>query len=513
MTVTNARDSRRQTSLVAPERHAATLAHYSGELSSLLPDIVANARREAAEHRPPSDAVWMDQHEVALQAQAEAAMAREKQIFDDVLTEASRSSLDLKGRLPELEGRIQQLLASTSLHSEAQASLAEERAPLVSAAEQRMRAEVDLRSYRARHDITEQATYPESHIWHLAVIASLALVETVVNAFFYENAQGLLGGFVVALGVAAVNMSGALFLGLLFRFKNLRDREKRAGGWFCLVVFLILTVYCNALFAAFRAEYQVLADPSDAAQVRRAFRAAAEQAGRVFVLGMHFGDLMSFVLFGTGLLLSFFAFYKGYTFDDRVPGHGAKDRAVRAARRVELALQESARHKLKDFLQRRRQECQALLREPTELMSAASKYAAAIRHARTLLETNQGAIQRDFSRLLRTYRDANTAIRATEPPAYFSDIPGIVAPLEEQMIMLPVSTLSEASARAQAIRDKYQDALNAKLNDLQRDSALLLDSTFSEFLRSVEGEAEATINRATLTVQRGTVGLPTGNAY
>lgn len=513
MTASKARESRSYTGPVTPTAETATVAHYAGELTSRLADTRANARREAAEHRPPSDAVRMDKNEVELQTDAEKAIATEHQIFRHVLTEASRDAHELQEKAPELEGRIQQVLADDSLQSEVAATLAEEKATLVSVAEERMRAEVDLRSFRARHGIAEQAVYPESHIWHFAIIASLALVETIVNAFFYENAQGLLGGFVVALGVAAVNMSGALVLGMLFRFKNLIDREKRAGGWACLVIFAVLSVYCNALFAAFRAEYQLLADPTDAAQVRRAFRIAAEQAGRVFMLNMQFGDLMSFVLFGIGLLLSCFAFYKGYTFDDRFPGHGAKDRAARDARKSEQERQEVARQKIKDFLQRRRRELQALSREPADLMSAATKRAAGVQHAHTVFQMHQEAIQRDFSLLLRSYRDENTAIRATEPPSYFSYIPDIHVNLDEGVMGGILHILSTANARAQAVRDKYQDALNSKLNEVQRDTAILLDSTFSEFLRSVEREAEASINRSTISIQRTGVGVRVNDAY
>ena len=72
-----------------------------------------------------------------------------------------------------------------------------------------MRAEVDLRHFRAMHGIQEQAVYPDSLLWHVGVIAVLALSETLVNAVFYENAQGLLGGFVVALSVSAAHAAEA----------------------------------------------------------------------------------------------------------------------------------------------------------------------------------------------------------------------------------------------------------------------------------------------------------------
>lgn len=506
MTAATARESARSSEPL-------TVTHYSGALASKLEEMTSKAREEAAAHRPPSDAARMDHNEAELQSNAQKAIAGEHQIFFHLLTEASRGAHELQQKAPELEARIQRLLADDTLQSEAAAEMAGDRAGLAAATEQRMRAEVDLRSFRARHGISEQAVYPESHVWHFAIILSLALAETVANAFFYENAQGLLGGFVVAAGVAAVNMSGAFVLGLLFRYRNLADREKKAAGWACMVVFAILTVYCNALFAAFRTNYQTLGDPSDPSQLRHAFRAAAEQAGHVFTFGMQFGDLMSFILFGTGLLLSCFAFYKGYTFDDQYPGHGVKDRTAKAARQAELVAQERVRSKLKDFLQGRRREVQAVVREPTELMKAAGDRAAGLKHAFTLFQSQQDAIQRDFALVLRSYRDANAAIRATEPPAYFRETPDSRTPIDAQVMAGVLSILSTTHDSASAIRDRYQDRLNTKLNDLQRDAATLLDKTFAEFLRNVERDAEEAINRMTITAQRASFNIQPTDAY
>ena len=207
--------------------------------------------------------------------------------------------------------------------------MADDRQDRVLLTESRMHAQVEWRHFRAKNGIAEEAHYPESHIWHFAIVAACALVETGVNSFFYENSQGLLGGFFVALAVAIVNLGGALALGMSFRFKNLRDTDKKIAGWLALFAFVALAIYCNALFASFRAEYQFVTDPSNASALRVAFTKATDSAGRVFTFQMHFGDLLSFILFGIGILLSSFAFYKGYTFDDRYPGYGKRDRAVK----------------------------------------------------------------------------------------------------------------------------------------------------------------------------------------
>lgn len=442
----------------------------------------------------------MDQNETEVHSAAQKHVAEEHQIFTAALTETSRSAVDLHQKVLELEGRMEQLLADNSVQSSIAADMAEDRQALVAATETRMRAQVDLQYFRARHSITEPAQYPDSHWLHFGIILALALGETAINAFFYENAQGLLGGFIVALAVAGINMFGALVLGMLFRYKNVADREKKIGGWACAVLFILLTIYCNALFAAFRSEYQVLTDPTDAMQVRQAFRRASEAAAQVFLINMDFGDLMSFILFGVGILLSGFAFYKGYTYDDKYPGHGDKDRAVKAAKREEQTRQEALREKVKGLLNARRQQIQNMLHEPAQLVSAAGTRAAALEHSRNAFEAQQGAVQRDLELLLRTYRDANTSIRATRPPAYFTVIPSVLLTLNTAAIDNTMSQLGAAAESARALRQRFQEPLNAKLNTLQANAATILNQEFEAFLKDVERDAEALINRTIPTI-------------
>lgn len=477
-----------------------SFTNYSNHLSDKLASYVEKGRQEASAHRPPSDATHMDQNEVALQTEAERWLASEHQGFSAVLTDASRATAELQQKALELEGRIEQVLADDSLASAVSADMAEDRQQLVQVTETRMRAQVELRAFRGRNGIREEAEYPDSRIWHFAIVAALALAETAVNAFFYENAQGLLGGFFVALAVAIVNLGGALVLGMLFRFKNISDREKKLGGWLALVAFVVLSIYCNALFAAFRAQYQLLSDPTDPGQLRDAFTNASAAAGKVFWFGMQFGDFMSFILFGIGLLLSSFAFYKGYTVDDRFPGHGKRDRAVKTTLNAEHEKQELLRHRVKDSLHQRRHELQALIHEPAQLVSNAGSRIAEVERARSSYDTYRDAIQRDFALVLKSYRDANASIRATAPPQYFSAVPDLRLPLEDRLMADILSKLKSVQESARMLRDKYQESLNAKLNTLQREAATILNERFAAFIAAVERDAEELINRQMVSI-------------
>lgn len=477
---------------------------YTGELTTLLDEYRTKGRTEAANHRPPSTASHPDQNETALRTQAERWLNDEQRLFDFQLTEARRAVVDLRQKGIELEARATQLKSDRSLLSAVEAEMAQERSALVTVTEARVRAEVDWRSFRQANNITEEASYPDSHYMHFAVVAVFALIETVVNAFFYENAQGLLGGFSVALGVAAVNMGGAMALGMGFRFKNLPAADKKAFGWLCFVLFVGLSLYCNALFAAFRAEYQTLQDPTDIAQVRQAFGAAALEAKRIFALNMQIADLMSFVLFGIGLLLSGLAFWKGYTFDDRYPGHGKKDRAVKTARRIELEKQDLLRQKLKDFLHRRRGEVHAALNEPTQLIGRAASQYASLSGAQASLRAQAEAIQRDYRLVLDAYRQANAAVRGTPPPAYFSQFDDLSQRASTEAAVPVLDDLTKVQSELAALRDRIQPELSDKLRELSEDAAKVLNTTIADFILEVEKEAQAQINRLIPTLARAT---------
>jgi hypothetical protein len=480
--------------------------NYAGELAHKLDEYRVRGQREAAEHRPPGDSTRMDQYESSLQSEAEKWMATEQRLFEGAAMEASRALAEGTQKAVELQNTVNQLLHDSSMSSAVQTDLAGERNQLVSATEARMRAEVDWRHLRAKNNISDEASYPDSIIMHVAIILGLALFETFLNAFFYENEQGLLGGFFVALGVAVMNMAGALVLGYLFRYTNLRNSEHRVLGWLSAVAFVVLTIYCNALFSTFRSEFQILVDASDPMQVRQAFATAASEARKVFILDMRIADLSSFVLFGLGILLSGFAFYKGYTLDDKYPGHGKLDRKVRALRKKEIELQELLRQKVKDVLHGRRADVQVALNEPGLIIALAGRRAGELGNAATMLQTQATTIQREFAMVLTTYRSANTSVRAADPPTYFQVIPDLQVRTNGSAAKALREELEQLQKNVQAARESYQTALTAKLQELQSASSEILNETFARFLRETELEAEDRINRGVAAMHRAGAG-------
>jgi hypothetical protein len=468
---------------------------YAGQLVGRLEEYRDLGRKEATKHRPPTSATHPDTHEVALKSQADGFVSREQSAFDTVVADADRSTLDANSRVVELRSDIGQALADNTIMTRVGAELASDRTALVDATADRIRAEVAWRGFRATNGITDTAHYPESKILHWAIIIALSLVETIANAFFYRNDSGLLGGFFVALAVAVVNMGSSAGLGTLFRRKNLTEPSQKYFGWAALALFLPLTLFCNALFAAFRSAFEATADAGDGGQLRDAFQTAWAEAGGFFVARFHFGDLSSFLLFMTGLILSIIAFWKGYTSDDPYPGHSMRDRKLKQAREKETKRQDLVKQKLKDFLVTHRNHVQGLSGATGTMITMLSHRTSALGHAKRTLEANTAAVERDYHLVLDSYRQANLAIRGTAPPEYFTEKPNIADKISIQAAAPVELEMRTVLDLLEALQRQHRDDLNGKLNQLQMQMADVLKTTYDEFLETVDRDAQTAVQR------------------
>lgn len=265
---------------------------------------------------------------------------------------------------------------------------------------------------------------------------------------------------------------------------------------------MLMSIFCNALFASFRSEYQILSDPTDAIQLREGFARAMSEAKRVYWLEMNIADLTSFVLFGIGLILSGIAFWKGYTIDDRFPGYGRLDRKRKAARIVEIDRQNILRQKIKDYLVGCRGHINAALNEPGQLIQRATSQTAELSGAKATLKNQAGAIQRDHKLVLDSYRQGNTAIRATDPPLYFSRFENIQDRVTGEAADAILDDFKLLNKEICETRDRIQKPLSAKLQTLQHDSANVLNSVFGQFVLDVESDAKEELDRSVITISR-----------
>lgn len=471
---------------------------YSGQVATLLAQYQQKGAAEAKSYRPTTDATHPDANEVALRTEAEKFLTQQQRAFNDALTEAGRVNSDVQRKLFDAEAEAEQALADNSLSSSVDAELAGEKLRLVQLTEERIDAEVDIKAFRAKYSIDGQPNYPDSQIYHFALIAVFLLIETALNSVFYANEAGILGGAVIALAVSFLNLVSAALLGMGFRYKNISHPGWQAFGWGCLIAFIASAIYFNALFATFRSQAGLIADPSDTAALSRAFIIASDEALKAFVLQANFLDIQSFLLFGMGIIFSIFAFYKGYTADDPVPKHSRKDRRLKAALAEEAQGTQLVRKKINEFSLDRRSRLQGLLSQPSALAAYVNQAVANVEQAATQMKASASAIQRDYLLVLDAYRQSNLAVRGIDPPAYFSNKPSVIGSVDGSPAEPVKEDLAGLAKRLETHREKYKDALNTALNTLQNDMAQILNNRFKVFINDVEEEAKSNFKQRTV---------------
>jgi len=479
---------------------------YTDELAREREKYTQLAQQEAAKHLPPTDATSLDRNEAQLLADATKHLAVQRNFFDFELQHSITALSALEQRLIQWRNKAEMSLSEPDLSLAVGAELAEERQRLVLVTERRMRSDVALRSFRAREGIPsdETARYPDSLIWHFAIVAVLGLGETVANAFFYQNSQGLLGGIIMAIMVAAVNLTVAIGLGWASRYRNLRAPDKRAMGWLAVILFVLWTLYSNALFAAFRSAYRAVTDTDNARALAAAFSEAARSAWGVFTFNLKLGDFESFILFGIGLVLSVLAFWKGLTSDDKYPGHSALDKVSHSDREAERAAWDTASDKTKAFLRRKISETQSLLSEPPMLVSEIVTKSGALSQAGALYAARRQSVQRDLEMVLTAYRQANVAIRATDPPRYFSTMPTLPEAATGPVFAQTLESLGRLKADVDSARASMEGQIQLKVHTLMTTTSTTLTETLKSYRITISNEATEQINSHLQTLHQTT---------
>jgi hypothetical protein len=475
---------------------------YNGEIASETEKYRQLGQGAARENLPPSDAASLDRNESQLRSDADRRIAREHSAYDAVLVDATRGITEVQQKATELESHVSQLLSELPLAAHAETELSSRKMALVNAAETRLNAEAEWRYFRAVHQITEQAVFPDSKIHYLAIVLVLWFVESAMNSVFFAGETGLLGGLVVAIGVSLANMGSAAFFGYCFRYKNLRDPGSKTLGWSCLAAYLVTTIWLNALFGAYRSAYQVLQRANHLDPGPYAFKPAMKAAAAIFFGHMPVSDLTSLILMLVGLGLSVLAFQKGYAIDDKHPGYSGKETRYREAQNLEQSSREALRSALREISAKRISAVQAALREPANLVALYAKRLADLQNAYSQTRAAGDAVKRDFTMVLDAYRHSNAAIRATAPPAYFREYPTLAPPPDAglgETLMAQIKDSQDVVRRTQAA---IQPQLTGQLEALQKEASEFLNTSLPAYFKDIDHAAEASVNRRRQTIAR-----------
>ncbi|NDP47496.1 MAG: hypothetical protein GZ085_03725 [Sulfuriferula multivorans] len=169
----------------------------------------------------------------------------------------------------------------------------------------------DLNAFRGTHKGRPNiASYPDSNVLHFGIVFLCLVAEGIANAYFFsDNSLGLIGGFLEALLISLANVVASFMAGwLCLREINHKSTVRKALGLIGFMVIVVFLVFLHLASAQYREALQRSGDVEFFTSL--AFNPSTLQ------------DMQSFLLMGIGAVISLFAMYKGYTFDDPYPGYG-----------------------------------------------------------------------------------------------------------------------------------------------------------------------------------------------
>jgi len=375
-------------------------------------NIVALAKMQARENKPLTDATHLDANEQKITSFFQDRLSSVKQeIYKKVASYdhmAMRVS-DITTILAEAKYASEEFVQNITTFQES----AKQRIKEIKH-EYRVRKD-DLEKFKAKNNITREASYPNSKILYIGIIMVILLSETSLNAYFFAkgNELGLIGGAAQALIISLINVVSAFFLGgYLVKKLNLVKKSPvlKYGVLASLLGFATVILFFNLLVGHLRVQLGI--DP-DAAYVEaiKTFMAAP--------FGLNEFD--SIILVIVGLLSFLIAFTDFYKMDDEYPGYGQLDRKYQDALidfnelKEELLEEiEGSSKSILNKLETQQMTSKVIMQELMEVPIFRQKLQD---HAREYFRY----LNNTYSSMISLYREINNDNRTDDAPAYFNE--------------------------------------------------------------------------------------------
>lgn len=327
---------------------------------------------------------------------------------------------------------------------------------------------VELAAFRKHHALARPAIDPApgSAVWGAILVT--AAVELGFNAFFLRDDLGLLGGFVSALVITAINSFLLGWLGgrLIWPSLQYKSKIRLAIAWPIALAWMAAAIVWNLLAAHYRLA-KLANDPSPE-------RGAVTR----FLVGpFSLSDMQTLAFFVIGVFVAFIAAAAFYKMDDPYPGYGPITR--RHAQRfedheaeVEQTVEElrSLRDDATTAAVAQRDALAVQFGEYRQVVNGYNRYMAQYRD-------HLARLQRDVNALLEAYRNANRAARTADVPPHFNRPYAFPPDVVVESVPLPVlpadldAQVTEAGRRLDAAIAAINDAFEREVARLRPEPA------------------------------------------
>jgi hypothetical protein len=326
----------------------------------------------------------------------------------------------------------------------------------------------ELKAFQREHKLARPAHKSLPAIATNGAIFVAWFVESLANAVLLRvnDDLGLLGGFIAALVIAALNVLVSAAVGrLVWPWAAYKDQSRRLLAWAGITIWVIALVGWNLLSAHYRdAKAGGAASPESAA--------LANFIDQPFSLDTFY----SVGLLILGLLTGFGAAYTAYRAEDPYPGYGAlyrrhEQRCQEYADEVESARDalEQVRDKAVKEANDTRGELARQFRQRGTMLSGRANFVKRF-------EEHEGYLEQTANTLLAIYRTANRQARSTPTPAHFEQhwqIRRTELPPETSSFLSEIEIQAvdhELEQTSKALNDAYVDAVESfePLDELKR---------------------------------------------
>ena len=303
----------------------------------------------------------------------------------------------------------------------------------------------DYRGFCRQHDINREAIYPDNHLWHVALLVLMVLVESVANTtMFAKGSNGIVGGFMESFVVSGVNVFLSFSVGMALRGINASHRGIRFLGALVGVGYACVLPLYHLAIGHYRTSLLLNGQEAAAAAISRLLESP---------LGLN--DLHSWMLVIIGLVFGCTALVDGYKWDDPIPKFGAKDRRLKMAESEYFQLKQA-------YLAHIHMIADSQLAAVDHLLvgakAAIADFRASLGESKQLLRIYHQicvALADTCIALQLRYRELNEAIRSTPPPTYFRQDPP--RPFEPDDMLVQELVMVEAELATLDVKQRLED--------------------------------------------------------
>ena len=186
------------------------------------------------------------------------------------------------------------------------------------------------KGFREENNLVRPASY-ETPIKAFGFIFLIAMIEVFVNAFSLQDAHkdGFIGVLTETLLITFINISLAVWAGILMRNKNHVNKNKKLLGLFAPLLIIIFIFFLNLFFGHYRDVLSSVINSSTIEDFTIQFANLGSKAiSSLMESPLLLDDFKSYLLFLVGTIMALLALNKSYRNDDIYPDYGRYDRQM-----------------------------------------------------------------------------------------------------------------------------------------------------------------------------------------